>query len=286
MNFHMPQSELKESNINSWFSIIRFKTILTTQNVKKGGRGSLLNCLCPNWWSENSSLIVDMALLKRHLVITDKSNGETRSLILNFVKFNFHFVFVFLTKTFCPNCRTRFINVKYNSDSISQFFPWPHSSTKQTQDWWTLKKISSPSSYRLSYLILSSVSKQFFHVLLRLDFADSKIFWREKTSERKKIREMHKSKMEIPFDRWHKFKKLKDIWNQEVKRTPKSPNNTHFKILWKYFILFHFCNLHNFFRNKFCVPKKFLNYEFNCYKWKPKVSDMFLEYNVSFSQTL
>jgi hypothetical protein len=41
MNFHMPQSELKEPNINSWFSIIRLKTILTTQNVKKGGRGSL-----------------------------------------------------------------------------------------------------------------------------------------------------------------------------------------------------------------------------------------------------
>ncbi len=188
MNFHMPQSELKESNINSWFSIIRFKTILTTQNVKKGGRGSLLNCLCPNWWSENSSLIVDMALLKRHLVITDKSNGETRSLILNFLKFNFHFVFVFLTKTFCPNCRTRFINVKYNSDNISWFFPWPHSSTKQTQHWWSLKKISSPSSYWLSYLILSSVSKQFFHVLLA-----SRFCWQQNILKGKKLLKETKS---------------------------------------------------------------------------------------------
>ncbi len=32
-------------------------------------------------------------------------------------------------------------------------------------------------------------------------------------------------------NRGHQFQKLKDMRNQEVKRTPKSPNNTHFKII-------------------------------------------------------
>jgi hypothetical protein len=102
-SFQIPQSELNESNIN-----IRLRIILTTQNVKKEERFSL------------------------HTFKPNKSNNQTRPLIWS--------LFVFFNKTFCPNCRTRFINVKYNSDNISRFFPWPHSSTKQTHHWWTLKK--------------------------------------------------------------------------------------------------------------------------------------------------
>ncbi len=85
-NFQIPQSELNKSDINSRFSIIRFKTTKQHKMLKRKKRFVVQLC---ELIALKLIFLVDMALLKRLLAITNKFNDKTRRLICSCLQFSF-----------------------------------------------------------------------------------------------------------------------------------------------------------------------------------------------------